>query len=231
MPKYLVAGLALVAPFVLGHAPPGSATRAFHDTVGEIDCCTRDLTDVVVRNDDAGQVTFEIHFDDRFEGDDDDDLSIPLDTDRNPSTGETGDWGVGIDYIVTAGVSPGLAEGISLDRWNGTEFRSHPLRGIRASVGRGVVRLELDRHLIGDTDGFDFSAQVREVAQGNVSFDLAPDSGSWSFPLRIRAQRLRPGIETSRHPTSGRRFVARLALRVAGRTGRLARGMVRGRGG
>src|SRR5262245_49689324 len=105
MQKCLVACLGLLVPLVLAQATSGSATRAFHDTVGEVDCCTRDLTDVVVRNDDAGTITFEIHFDGRPEGDDDDDLFIPLDTDRNAATGEkSGDWGVGIDYMIGAHV-------------------------------------------------------------------------------------------------------------------------------
>jgi hypothetical protein len=226
MARISFAALLAVVPLVLVQATSGSATRAFHDTVGEIDCCTRDLTDVVVRNDDAGKITFEIHFDDRVEGDDDDDLFIPLDSDRDPSTGETGDWGVGIDYIIGADLDTQVVEGIHLNRWDGSEFRSYGVRRIRASLGRGVVRLALDRHLIGDTDGFEFDVQLWEVAHGGVYSEWAPDAGSWSFPLRIRTRRLRPILRTSPHPQAGRRFVGRLALRVAGTKKRLASGRV-----
>jgi hypothetical protein len=225
MARISFAALLAVVPLVLVQATPGSATRAFHDTVGEIGCCTRDLTDVVVRNDDAGKITFEIHFD-RVEDDDDDDLFIPLNSDRDPSTGETGDWGVGIDYIIGAGLDTQVVQGIYLNRWDGSEFRSSRVRRIRASLGRNVVRIALDRHLIGDTDGFDFSVQLWEVALGHVYSEWAPDAGSWSFPLRIRTRRLRPILRTSPHPQAGRRFVGRLALRVAGTKKRLASGRV-----
>jgi hypothetical protein len=225
----LVACLALLVPFVLVQATSGSATRAFHDTVGEIDCCTRDLTDVVVRNDDAGRITFEIHFDDGVEGDDDDDLFIPLDTDRNNATGENGDWGMGIDYMIPVHLMVGQADGGSLYVWNGTELVNYPVRGIRRgiSVGPRFVRVVLDRHLIGDTDGFDFNVQVWEVAHGNVYLDRSPDRGSWSFPVKIPTRRLVPFLTTSRHARAGHRFVARLGLRVAGTNRLLGSGHVR----
>jgi hypothetical protein len=218
--------LAAAVPLVLVPASSGSAERTFQDTVGEVDCCTRDLTDVVVRNDDAGRIIFEIHFDGRPEGDDDDDLFIPLDSDRDRSTGESGDWGRGIDYIVAVGVNVGAAEGITLKRWNGTEFRDLFVRGIRASVGREVVRIALDRHLIGDTEGFRFNAQVWEVAHGSVYSDVAPDGGSWSFPLRIATRRLEPSLQIPSRPLAGRRFTARLALRVGGTRRLLGSGRV-----
>jgi hypothetical protein len=216
MPRWFVACLGLLMPFVLVQATPGSATRAFHDTVGEVDCCTRDLTDVVVRNDDAGRITFEIHFDDRVEGDDDDDLFIPLDTDRNNATGETGDWGNGVDYMIPVYLSVGQADGGSLYVWNGTELVNYPVRGIRLGISGGprVVRVVVDRHLLGDTDGFDFNVQVWEVAHGNVYFDRSPDRGSWSFAVKIPTRRLMPSLRVTRRARAGKRFTARLALRV-----------------
>jgi hypothetical protein len=103
---------AFLAAAVLVPTTSSSADRSFHDTVGEVDCCTRDLTNVVVRNDDAGRITFEIHFDGRPEGDDDDDLFVPLDTDRDTATGQSGVWGPGIDYMIGAHVWKGHADAI-----------------------------------------------------------------------------------------------------------------------
>ena len=211
---------AFLAAAVLVPATSSSADRAFHDTVGEVDCCTRDLTNVVVRNDDAGRITFEIHFDGRPEGDDDDDLFVPLDTDRNAATGQTGDWGLGIDYMIGAHVWKGHADAITLHRWTGHDFAEYFVRKIRVSTGTDRIRITLDRHLIGDTDGFRFNAQVWEVAQGNVYSDVAPDRGSWSFPLSIATRRLRPSLQIPSRPLAGRRFTARLALHV-GATRRL----------
>jgi hypothetical protein len=199
-----VAFLAAAVPLVLAPGSSGSADRAFRDTVGEVDCCTRDLTDVVVRNDDAGRVTFEIHFDGRPEGDDDDDLFVPLDTDRDAASGQSGEWGLGIDYMIGAHI------------WKGHGLAEDFTRRIRVATGADKIRITLDRHVIGDTDGFRFNAQVWEVAQGNVYSDMAPDRGSWSFPLRIATRRLKPSLQIPSRPRAGGRFTARLALRVRG---------------
>jgi hypothetical protein len=222
----LVAFLAAATPLIVVPATSGSAERAFHDTVGDVDCCTRDLTDVTVRNDDAGKITFSIHFDGRFEGDDDDDLTVALDTDRNPATGQTGDWGIGVDYIIGAGIGPGSVEGIFLGRWTGHAFRERFDPRVHISMGATTIRISLDRHVIGDTDGFRFSAQALEVAKGYVYWDQAPDSGSWSFPLRIATRRLRPSLQVSNHPRAGKRFTAQLALHVRGTRRLLGSGRV-----
>jgi hypothetical protein len=211
-----VAFLAAAVPLVLAPGSSGSADRAFRDTVGEVYCCTRDLTDVVVRNDDAGRVTLELHFDGRPEGDDDDDLFVPLDTDRDAATGQSGDWGLGIDYMIGAHIWKGHADAITLSRWGGHGFREHFDRRIHVFTSTEMVRITLDRHLIGDTDGFRFNAQVWEVAQGNAYSDVAPDRGSWSFPLRIATRRLKPSLQIPSRPRAGGRFTVRLALRVRG---------------
>jgi hypothetical protein len=211
-----VSFLALTLPLALAPATSGSGQRTFRDTVGEVDCCTRDLTDVVVRNDDAGTITFEIHFDGQPEGDDDDDLFIPLDTDQNAATGERVDWGTGIDYMIGAHVWKGGADAITLYRWAGRGFRESFVRRIHVTSGAETIRVTLDRHLIGDTNGFRFNVQVWEVAHGAVYSDGAPDNGSWSFPLRIPRARFEAALETPTHPRAGKAFTARLALRARG---------------
>jgi hypothetical protein len=224
-----IALVAMLAALPLAFASPADsvAKRSFHDALGDVDCCTRDLTDVIVRNDDAGTVTFDVHFDATAEGEDDDDLFIPLDTDRDAATGQSGDWGLGVDYMVGLHLMTGQADGIVLYRWDGHELRDFPTRRIRVSVGPGAVRVRLDRHLIGDTEGFRFNVQVWEVAQGNVYADFAPDRGSWSFPVRITSRRLVPSLDTSRRAVAGHRFVARLELRVAGTNRLLGSGRIR----
>jgi hypothetical protein len=144
---------AFLAAVVLVPTSSSSAHRAFHDTTGEVDCCTRDLTSIVVHNDNAGQITFEIHFDGRPEGDDDDDLFVPLDTDRNAATGQTGDWGLGIDHMIGAHIWKGHADAITLSRWTGHGFAEYFVRRIRVFTGTDSIRITLDRHLIGDTNG------------------------------------------------------------------------------
>jgi hypothetical protein len=205
--------VALLAALPLALASPAASVgkRSFHDAFGDVNCCTRDLTDVDVRNDDAGTITFDIHFDATYEGDDDDDLYVFLDTDRNPRTGERyGD--LGVDFMIGAHVMPWMADAVTLNE--------HPTKLIHVTVTSKLIRIRLDRHLLGDTDGFRFKAAVWEVAQGNAYADVAPDGGSWSFPLRIATRRLRPSLEVTSKPRAGRRLTARLALPIGG-TGRL----------
>jgi len=80
--------MAAVVPLLLARSASAANTRTFHDPFGDVTCCTRDLTDIRVSNSDAGTITFDAAFDDRYEGNDDDDLDLLLDTDQNPATGE-----------------------------------------------------------------------------------------------------------------------------------------------
>jgi hypothetical protein len=194
--------------------------------VGEVECCTRDLTDVVVRNDDAGKITFDLHFDGRPEGTTTTTSSFCSTPTGMPPRAQSGDWGLGIDYMIGAHVWRGHADAITLYRWAGRGFHEYFVRRIHVSTGTGRIRITLDRHLIGDTDGFRFNAQVWEVAQGNAYSDLAPDRGWWSFPLTIATRRLRPSLQVPSRPRAGRRFTTRLALRVGGTRQLLGSGRV-----
>jgi hypothetical protein len=206
---------------------PGSSaaanTRIFHDPLGDVTCCTRDLTDIRVSNTDAGTVRFDAHFDDRVEGNDDDDLYLSLDTDRNPATGQ-----FGADYQITAHINPGRADSVTLGKWNTNDFLEQPAKGLAVSVVDHQILISLDRHLIGDTDGFNFSFALWEVtSMGGANAEFAPDKGTWFFPVKLDLRRLRPTLETTpRLPRAGGPFVARLALRVAGTHSLLASGRV-----
>jgi hypothetical protein len=219
--------VALFAAFPLALPSPAASVekRTFHDAVGDVYCCTRDLTDVVVRNDDAGTITFDIHYDATAEGEDDDDLYVSLDTDRNPATGERHPR-MGVDFMIAAHVGARGAHAVTLFTWQGRRMHEQPTKRIRVTVTAKVIRVTLDRHLIGDTDGFDIQIAFWEVAQGNAYSDAGPERGSWSFPVRIATRRLRPTLATSRHPRAGHRFVGRLSLRVAGTKRRLGSGRV-----
>ena len=218
--------VALLAALALASPAASVQQRTFHDAFGDAYCCTRDLTDVVVRNDDAGTVTFDIHYDATAEGEDDDDLDVLLDTDLNPATGEN-QLGLGVDFMIGAHVMLRSADAVTLFAWQGGRMHEYPTKLIHVTVTSKVIRVTLDRHLIGDTDGFRFRVEVWEVAQGNAYSDGAPDRGSWSFPVRIATRHLRPTLATSQHPQAGHRFVGRLSLRVARTNRRLGSGHVR----
>jgi hypothetical protein len=116
---------------------------------------------------------------------------------------------------------------VTLFTSQGGRIHEHSTKRIRVTVMGKVIRVTLDRHVIGDTDGFDIQIAFWEVAYGNAYSDGGPEHGTWSFPVRIATRRLRPTLATSRHPQAGHRFVGRLSLRVAGTKRRLGSGHVR----
>lgn len=215
--------LVVAVPLLLASSAAGANRRVFHDPLGDVTCCTRDLTDIRVTNTDAGTITFDAHFDDTVEGDDDDDMYLSLDTDRNPMTGQ-----LGADYMIGAHINPGRADSQTLSKWDGRVFRRVPAPGLAVSVVGRQILISFDRHFVGDTDGFNFQLALWEVTSlGGASSELAPNTGTWFFPVKLDVRRLRPRLETTPgHPHAGRLFIARLALRVGRTRALLASGRV-----
>jgi hypothetical protein len=122
----------------------------------------------------------------------------------------------------------GDADAVTLSMWETNGFREQPAKGVGVSVVGHRIFISLDRHLIGDTDGFNFQLALWEVTSlGGANADLAPNTGTWFFPVKLDVRRLRPSLETTPlHPHAGGRFLARLALRVAGTHSLLASGRV-----
>jgi hypothetical protein len=145
----------------------------------------------------------------------DDDFALWLDTDRDPSTGDQRVGIGGVDYAIYGGMTLKSAS-LRYYVWRDGEMREYRGNPIRYTVNSQRVLIRLDRHLAGDTNGFRFRTEVREVTSlGGNQADSAPDSGTWSFPVRISRRSIRPSLTTSRHARAGGRFVAQLTLRVA----------------
>jgi len=208
-------------------ARPRSANRrTFHDPLGDVTCCTRDLTDIRVNNGDAGTITFDAAFDDRYEGnDDDDDLDLILHTDQNPATGESL-GGCGFAYAIYPHVRPDGIDSASLSACKNNAFHELPGRRVQAKLLDHRIVISVDRHRLRDTNGFAFSLQLREVTSLGGSYrEFAPNTGAWTFPVKIALARLRPSLETEPpRPAAGGRFLARLSFRVAGTHSLLANG-------
>src|SRR4029453_7242971 len=96
----LVLGVALVAmPAVAlgGDARHDKNSVTFPDSTGE-DAAAPDITSVVVSNDDAGLITFQINVSNRPALAADMEFLILFDTDKNPNTG--GSNFLGADYAI-----------------------------------------------------------------------------------------------------------------------------------
>ena len=202
-------------------ARPTSNAFVFTDRAGDNSpCCTRDITSVSVANNDGGTITFKITS--RGETEDDDDLVILIDADRDRTTGDEH----GAEYRIFADIETSLVEEASLSRWSAAraQFEELARRDVQASAAANIFRFVLDRHVLGDTDGFRFAVQLWEVTTlGGMSTDWAPDQGMWAFPIKIATRRLTPTLST----LGGRRsLVARLGLRVSGTRQLLASGRI-----
>lgn len=209
---------------------PASAANArlYADAVGDVSCCTRDIGDVRVTNDDPGAISFAVTARD-VPGDvgsvgDDDDLVIEIDADYDRSSGNDG-----VDYLLFADVAERQVEAVGLSVWRDgpRDFRPLPGRSLRSSATRNVFRLTLDRHVLADTERFRFRVALHEVTSiGGASSEFAPSAeGWWSYRVGIALARVRPSL-TSTRAVAGGSLVARLALRVAGGRARLASGRI-----
>jgi hypothetical protein len=220
-----LAVLAAVIPLLLASSASAANVRVYHDPL-DVTCCTRDFTDIRVSNTDAGTIAVDIHFDDTVEGTDDDDFYLVLDTDHNPATGQ---YPTGIDYRIWAAIPFQGYDSVTFTSWPNGQERERPANeaGVAFSSGRHWIRISFDRHLIGDVDDFNFLLVFEEVAIGATYDELAPNTGTWFFPVKLALGRLRPSLQTKPlPPRAGGGFSARLSLRVGGTHSLLASGKV-----
>jgi hypothetical protein len=217
----------LLAAGAVQDTPASAANgRVYADAVGEVSCCTRDISEVRVTNDDAGRITFTVIAGPDLNIDDDDDLGIQIDADLDRSTGNE----EGIDYVLAAHVLQGQIGTPHFSRWTREfDFIPAPSPGMRVSATGNVFRLRLDRHALADTDRFRFRVGLHEVSSiGGAYSELAPDlaAGMWEYRVGIALARIRPALTVPASAKAGKRLVARLGLRVAGGPARLASGRI-----
>ena len=89
-------------------------TTTYPDSTGE-DPAAPDITSVVVSNDDAGMITFQVNISNRPTLTPDMSFVVFLDTDKNGTTGAAGS--LGADYAIQ--LVPGA---VDLFQWNGTTY-------------------------------------------------------------------------------------------------------------
>ena len=115
----LALGLALAAiPSVASGDASRSAANSttFPDSIGE-DASAPDITNVVVSNDDAGLITFQVNISNRPTLTQDMFLLIFVDSDNNSATGDPQSYGA--DYLIE--LDPG---NVILLQWNGSDYVS-----------------------------------------------------------------------------------------------------------
>ena len=168
------------------HALANSVT--YEDSQGE-DPNAPDITTVVISNNDAGQLVFQINIPNRPALASDMLLLIFLDTDDNAATGEPD---LGTDYAIQ--LLPGA---VGLFRWDGTTYTSAgvPQTSLIFSYANGAT-IRLSTAELGATQRFKFavlveSGIVTDPTSGEPNFDnthrdVAPDPGHGLYTYDVK---------------------------------------------
>jgi hypothetical protein len=222
MPMRALRGTLLIGVLaaLMAVVPAGAANSVtYPDSTGEPG--VKDITTVVVSNDDKGLVTFRINVPSLPQYTVDVLVEIYVDTDNNAATGSA-DFG-GIDYVIQ------LFRGeIDLFKWDGTAFTRRfgdpPATTLiynwQNGVGVRISATELGnakrmRFFVDVLSGLTFDPVTGEPDDTNAVVDFAPDLGKGFFtydvklaPARIVFKSITKAPAT---PKAGRTFTVRMA--------------------
>jgi hypothetical protein len=193
-----------------------SNSTTFADSVGE-DANAPDITNVVVSNDDAGNITFQVNVSNRPALTSDMFFLIFIDSDQNQATGES-DL-LGSDYIIE--LDPGA---VSLFQWNGTDYVAAASQtSLTYAYAATGPTIRVSAAELGKTTGFKFGVDAVSGAaidaNGNPDFtnihrDAAPDPGHGFYTYQVLTRLILSvtAFTTSPKPAkAGRPFSASLA--------------------
>ena len=212
--------LLVVLTALLAVLPAGAAnTATFQDSTGEPG--VKDITTVVVANDDNGLITFRLNVPSLPQYTVDVAVDIYVDTDGNAATGAV-DFG-GVDYVIQ------LFRGeINLYKWDGTDFTRRfgdpPATTLIYQWSNGVS-IRISATELGNTKKLRFFAGVTsgilfDPVTGEPNFDpsvsdFAPDLGKgfWEFQVKLAPARIvfRSLTMAPKTPKAGKTFTVRMA--------------------
>lgn len=179
--------LALCAFLLLAATAGASNSQTFADSTGE-NPAAPDVTSIALSNDDAGLITFQINVSNRPTLTPDMLFWVFLDTDGNPSTGDT--VANGADYLIQ--LIPGF---VDLFKWNGSDFAATPSESTLVySYASTGPTIKLNASELGGVKAFNFSVLAISGVAFNSSGvpdlskssgDLAPDPGHGMYAYKV----------------------------------------------
>jgi hypothetical protein len=180
----LAAALAAVPSVASGDTARVAAnTTTFPDSIGE-DVNAPDITSVVVSNDDAGLITFQINIPNRPALTQDMFVLIFIDSDNNSATGD-----VGAEYAID--LEPGQ---VGLFQWNGATYvQAQAQTSLTYSYSNGAT-IHISANDLGKTKAFAFAVAAfsgfavdanGNPDDSNLKRDSAPDPGHGLFTYQV----------------------------------------------
>ena len=220
MPMRALRGMVLIGLLALMAVVPAGAsnTVTFPDSTGEPG--VKDITTVVVSNDDKGLITIRLNVPSLPTYTVDVDVDIFIDTDNNAATGSTDIPGV--DYVIQ------LYRGeINLYKWDGTDFTRRfgdpPATTLIYNWANGVS-ISINATELGNTKkmrvlaaviaGIVFDPVTGEPDFGPASADFAPDLGRgfYSYDVKVAPARIVfKSLTMGPKPKAGKTFTVRMA--------------------
>jgi hypothetical protein len=223
--------VALPSAALGGSGRSASNSKTFLDSTGE-DASAPDITSVVVSNDDAGNITFQINISNRPALTADMYALIFLDTDQNAATGDPDAFGA--EYAIE--LDPGA---VGLLKWSGSGYASAASQtSLTFSYATTGATIRISAADLGKTKAFKFgtiaASGYATDAAGNADFtnvhrDLAPDQGHGFFSYQVLTKLIlsATAFTTSPKPAkAGRPFSASLAANQNDTGGPVASGAV-----
>ncbi len=179
--RILVLAGALVAAACLTLSA-GAGVRAnsqtFSDSTGE-DPAAADITGLVVSNDDAGILTFQVNISNRPTLTSDMAVSIFIDSDQNATDGAGPNFD-GADMVLDY-----ESGGVDLGKWNGTTFAfSGSPPSLVASYSNGAT-IKVKASDLGLAT-FNFFAATFAGTDPDIHIDFAPDAGHGDFTYEVK---------------------------------------------
>jgi hypothetical protein len=133
----------------------------------------------------------------RLEGQDS--LVVPMDTDGNPATGQSG-----VDYVFAWDTDPQAP--YALFRWDGTKFADSQSQSLRAYFTSNGARISFSRADVGNPARIQFWV---ETSSGGQLGDSAPNEAILGYTLSSEALALRVNsFVASKRVKPGKRFAA-----------------------
>ena len=175
--KNVLRFLLLGALLALALATGAWADQSYTDANGDGGPGT-DVTNVTVRNDDAGRITIQVGSASPIVANHA--IAVFIDADRNQTTGDMGD-----EYWMYGGPLVGSA----FFSWDGSRsVRTNPASFSAGAVAANVSEFAFNKADIGNVTGFNFVVVSISIDSGGVNFwDAAPDRGYWSYDLTTAA--------------------------------------------